>query len=244
MWCMHVYTTRAQLTRPRSKAPAEVGTTRQQTRRTTRYGRATSHSRCLRHGICRPADISGRPRRQPECWMQVYKRLCTLRAVRIKASREDDEFGPPEGEPNLPFPEHVHRLLERAIIDGRLAPGERVTEVELARSLAVSRTPVREAIRVLEAQGLVIRRRGRGTHIAPRTTFDEASVIYRARAPVEGYLTALAAERISAKELRSLSHLQAEFRAALTTAGAPDRSVMVTADSEFHLTIYRASQSP
>lgn len=161
----------------------------------------------------------------------------------IKAPREDDELGPLEGEPHLPFPEHVHRLLERAIIDGRLAPGERITEVELAQRLAVSRTPVREAIRVLEAQGLVIRRRGRGTHIAPRTTFEEASAIYRARVPVESYLTALAAERISARELRSLSHLQSEFRAALTKAGAPDRSAMVAADSEFHLTIYRASQS-
>src|SRR5688500_9444596 len=96
-------------------------------------------------------------------------------------------------EPAVTFPEHVRRMLEEAILESRLPPGERVTELQLAEAFGVSRTPVREAMRLLEAQGLLVRRHGRGTYVASRTTSEEASVIYDLRLPLESYLTALAA---------------------------------------------------
>jgi len=145
-------------------------------------------------------------------------------------------------EPPASLPEHVRGLIEQAILEERLAPGQRVTEAELAETFSVSRTPVREAMHFLEAQGLVVRRRGRGTHIAARTTAEEADVIYRLRLPLESYLAGLAAERLSQKELGTLDRLVASFRETLADF-PPDRRALVTTDSDFHRTIYRAAQS-
>lgn len=139
-------------------------------------------------------------------------------------------------------PEHVGQLLVEAIIDGRLAPGQRVTEMELAKAFDVSRTPVREAMRILEAQGLIVRRRSRSTYIASRTSWEEALVLYRLRTPLESYLTGLAADQITPEELEQLARLQADFRAALKPS-AVDRRALIVADSNFHWTIFGAAHS-
>jgi len=75
------------------------------------------------------------------------------------------------------YPELVRQMLEKEIIEGNLAAGERVSEDELARRLGVSRTPVREAMRVLEGHGLIVRHRGKGTYVARLTTSAEAETL-------------------------------------------------------------------
>jgi DNA-binding GntR family transcriptional regulator len=142
-------------------------------------------------------------------------------------------------------PDHIRQAIEREIIEGRLAPGERVGEDALARLLGVSRTPVREAMRLLEGQGLIVRHRDRGAFVAQRTTPAEALVIYELRVPLERFLAAQAAEQRTAAELESLVATQREFTA--TSAGiasdpdAPRR--LAELDSTFHLSIYHAARS-
>jgi DNA-binding GntR family transcriptional regulator len=142
------------------------------------------------------------------------------------------------------FPEHVRETLESEIVSGRLAPGERVTEESLAQRIGISRTPVREAMRVLEGQGLIVRRRGRGVYVANRTTQEEAKALYELRIPLEGFLTRQAAERAKPHELRTLAEIQESFRHLVVNEGtAVDMRALIALDSEFHWAIYRAAGS-
>jgi DNA-binding GntR family transcriptional regulator len=148
----------------------------------------------------------------------------------------------------LSLPEHVRQRLEREIIERRLLPGERITESDLASRIGVSRTPVREAIGVLEGQGLIVRLRGRGTRVAPATTPEEAETLYELRAPLEGFLAAQAAATISEADLDALRRLQRDFERELRREVARhgervSLGRLVTLDSDFHWTIYNAAQS-
>jgi DNA-binding GntR family transcriptional regulator len=140
----------------------------------------------------------------------------------------------------LPLPEHIRQELEREIIQGRLSAGERLAEEQLSKRLGVSRTPVREAMRMLEGQGLIVRRRARGTSVAERTTADQAHAIYHARFALEGHLAAAAATAIDDEGLAAVSRLQSEF-ADLAQSGA--RADQISADSDLHWAIYNSADS-
>ncbi len=142
----------------------------------------------------------------------------------------------------LSYPEHVRQLLEIEIVEGRLAAGERVSEDQLARRLGVSRTPVREAMRVLEGHGLIVRRRGKGTYVAGTTSTAEARALYLLRAPLESFLAARAAETMTDDELQDLEQLSTAFRVAVaeSTDGLPR---LIEADSALHWCIYDAARS-
>lgn len=138
------------------------------------------------------------------------------------------------------FPEHVRQLIEADIVAGGLAPDERVTEEGLARRFGVSRTPVREAMRLLESQGLIVRPRGRGSYIAGRTSLAEARALYDLRMSLEGYLTECAAQQVSADDLDTLRKLAAAF-GQLVESGADNVRALMMVDSDFHWTIYNAA---
>jgi DNA-binding GntR family transcriptional regulator len=141
--------------------------------------------------------------------------------------------------------EHIRQQLELEIIEGRLAPGESVTEESLGSRMGVSRTPVREAMRALEGEGLIIQRRGRSAYVAPRTTPDEARALYSLRVTLEGYLAGRAAERMTNAELETLLHLQQQFKEVIDAARgeAIDLKALIALDSDFHWTIYNAAGS-
>jgi DNA-binding GntR family transcriptional regulator len=141
------------------------------------------------------------------------------------------------------LPDHVRDRLEREIIELQLAPGERVTEDKLAARMRLSRTPIREAMRLLEARGLIVRRRGRGTYVADRITPAEASALYDLRVPIESHLAARAAELRSDQELADLEALQAQFARAARARGKAPLGLLVGLDSDLHWTIYGAAQS-
>ncbi len=143
----------------------------------------------------------------------------------------------------LSFPEHVQAQLESEIIEGRLRPGERVTEEELAERIGVSRTPIREAMHVLETTGLLVRQRGRGTFVAGPLTLDEARTLYDVREAVEGFLAAAAAEHATAAELESLGQLVDEFDAVRQADQGETAAALTRIDSQIHLTIYAAARS-
>jgi DNA-binding GntR family transcriptional regulator len=94
-------------------------------------------------------------------------------------------------------------LIREAILDGDLAAGERLKEDELARRLDVSRTPVREALRRLQAEGLVDVEPQRGATVRAYGV-EELDDMYRLRAVLEGYAARRAAERISEDDLAEL----------------------------------------
>jgi DNA-binding GntR family transcriptional regulator len=135
--------------------------------------------------------------------------------------------------------EHVVQILRDDIVSGRLAPGERVTESTIMERTGVSRTPVREGLRSLEAEGLVVSHRGRGSYITYRLSPDEAALIYECRLVLEPYLTRLAAERIGKPDLVRLRTVLARFTAAADT----DSQAAGQLDADFHLGLYAASRS-
>src|SRR5436190_2563510 len=94
-------------------------------------------------------------------------------------------------------------LIREAILDGRLPPGQRLKEEELARELGISRTPVREALLILQAEGLVDAAPNRGAVVRSHDG-DDLEDLYQLRALLEGHAARRAAASISDDALDSL----------------------------------------
>jgi DNA-binding GntR family transcriptional regulator len=94
-------------------------------------------------------------------------------------------------------------LIREAIIDGRVEPGRRLKEEELARELGISRTPVREALLMLQAEGLVVATPNRGAMVRVHDA-EDLDDLYQLRALLEGHATRRAAARISEAEVDQL----------------------------------------
>jgi DNA-binding GntR family transcriptional regulator len=126
-------------------------------------------------------------------------------------------------------------LIRRAILDGRLVPGQRLTEESLARDLRISRTPVREALRVLQAEGLVDSAPYQGSTV--RTyDLDDLDDMYQLRALLEGYAARRAAVRIDDD---GLEKLRASVERLVAIGDATDDNVaqIVEENLYFHTTI-------
>ena len=100
----------------------------------------------------------------------------------------------------LPLRDVVFNTLRRAILKGDLKPGERLMEIALAEKLGVSRTPIREAIRKLELEGLVVMAPRKGAKVASITERDLNDVL-EVRKGMEELAIRLACERITPEEL-------------------------------------------
>lgn len=94
-------------------------------------------------------------------------------------------------------------LIRQAIIDGGLAPGERLKEEELARELGISRTPVREALLVLQTEGLVEAAPNRGAAVRAHSA-EDLDDLYQLRALLEGYAARRAATRVTDGDIAEL----------------------------------------
>jgi DNA-binding GntR family transcriptional regulator len=135
--------------------------------------------------------------------------------------------------------EHVALVLRDDIVSGRLLPGDRLTEAAVMERTGVSRTPVREGLRSLEAEGLVITHRGRGAYVTYRLSPEEAFLVYDCRLALEPALTSLAAERMTPAALAGIRAVLDRFCDAVDAAPAEAGQL----DAEFHLAIYEASGS-
>ena len=100
----------------------------------------------------------------------------------------------------------VHRELERRILAGELAPGDKLNEADIAGELSVSRGPVREAFRALEQAGLVRTEKNRGVFVR-QVSVEEADEIYEVRAGLDEMIGRLAAERATAEEVDELKDM-------------------------------------
>ena len=138
-----------------------------------------------------------------------------------------------------PLRDLVFEALRDAIIRGILKPGERLMEVQLAEELGVSRTPVREAIRKLELEDLVVMIPRKGAYVSGISLKDIADV-FEVRAAVEALAAGLAAERITDEELEELERILVK-KAEIIDANDLDRLVEI--DISFHESLYHASRN-
>lgn len=130
----------------------------------------------------------------------------------------------------LPLRDVVFNTLRKAILTGQLKPGERLMEVHLANQLGVSRTPIREAIRKLELEGLVIMVPRRGAEVA-RITEKSLRDVLEVRRALDALSVELACERITQADIERLFQACQEFENA---AGREDASVTARADVALH----------
>lgn len=130
--------------------------------------------------------------------------------------------------------------LERQILDGGLGPGERLDEQALAERFAVSRTPVREALMELAAQGLATQQAHRGTFVAD-VTLEEVFGSYEVLAQLQGLCARLAARRMSEVQKQDLQRLNERMGHCLDAA---QRSQYIELDSAFHGTLVAAAHNP
>lgn len=112
----------------------------------------------------------------------------------------------------LPLRDVVFNTLRQAILTGELKPGERLMEIHLADQLGVSRTPIREAIRKLELEGLVTMIPRRGAEVA-QITEKSMNDVLEVRRAVDALCVELACERITQEELERLGKACEEFAA-------------------------------
>ena len=132
--------------------------------------------------------------------------------------------------------ERAHRVLLEAIIEGTLAPGQRLTQEDLARRLAVSRQPVLQALRLLKAEGLVVDAPGRGLQVAPLDG-EGVAAVYQVRAALD-----VLAARLAAQHRAPID--PALIERGRRAARGRDVRAMIDADVAFHRAIYEASRNP
>jgi DNA-binding GntR family transcriptional regulator len=130
-------------------------------------------------------------------------------------------------------------LIREAIVDGRLEPGRRLKEEELARDLGISRTPVREALLVLQAEGLVVATPNRGAMVRVHDA-EDLEDLYSMRALLEGYAARRAAAQISAEQLAALRESCERWEQIDPDA---DLRGLVQENLFFHNTILEAARS-
>lgn len=137
----------------------------------------------------------------------------------------------PDAGPSAPLRDQVYEALQARIGDGRLRPGDRIFEQEIAVEFGVSRVPVREAIRMLQSSGLVeVRERRRGVFVRSldRRQLEE---LFDVREALEVLAARLAAERSDADDIEHLGELSRDARRALDDS---DVEAMSEANTAFH----------
>lgn len=137
----------------------------------------------------------------------------------------------------LPLREVVFNTLRQAILTGELKPGERLMEIHLANRLGVSRTPIREAIRKLELEGLVTMIPRRGAEVA-QITEKSMNDVLEVRRALDALCVELACERITQEKLEQLKTACDSFEKAVKTK---DVKKIAQADVALHDIIVEAT---
>lgn len=140
----------------------------------------------------------------------------------------------------LPLRDVVFNTLREAILKGELKPGERLMELQLAAKLGVSRTPIREAIRMLEQEGLAVTIPRRGAEVAKMTEKDMNDVL-QVREALDELAASIACELITQEELKRLEDAAEEFETAIRTKNIKR---IAETDVLFHDVIYQATRNP
>lgn len=137
----------------------------------------------------------------------------------------------------LPLREVVFKTLRQSILTGELKPGERLMEIHLADKLGVSRTPIREAIRKLELEGLVTMIPRRGAEVAKISEKNLKDVL-EVRTCLDSLAVRLACQRITDEQIADLKKACDDFVLATKTGEA---TAITKADVKLHDVIVRAT---
>lgn len=129
-----------------------------------------------------------------------------------------------------PLREIVYEELKRQILVGEIAPGTRMMEVEMAEDMGVSRTPIREAIRKLEKEGLVTIEPRRGAYASEISVKDMVDVL-EVRQDLEGMAAALAAEKVTEEEKQAFIKVNSEYEEAIRSGNTDE---IIRCDELFH----------
>jgi len=133
--------------------------------------------------------------------------------------------------------EQIATALRQAFADGKLRPGTRLLEVQIAREMGTSRAPLREALIQLEREGLVVRRPNRGAFVAELTE-ELVREVASMRSVLEGFAASLAVKRLTREDF---DRLETILKKMLAAARRGDFPRMVEWDYQFHECIMRAS---
>ena len=140
----------------------------------------------------------------------------------------------------LPLRDVVFNTLRQAILKGELEPGERLMEIQLAERLGVSRTPIREAIRKLELEGLVLMISRKGAEVAKISEKSLRDVL-EVRRSMEELAIELACQRMGQEELEKLEEAQRTFAAAIASG---DSMAIAESDEHYDDVIYHGTDNP
>ena len=140
----------------------------------------------------------------------------------------------------LPLRDVVFNTLREAILKGDLKPGERLMELQLASKLGVSRTPIREAIRRLEQEGLAVTTPRKGAEVAKMTLKDMEDVL-EIRDALDELAVRIACQKISDEQLKQLEDMKELFEKSTQTGNVKK---IAEADVTFHDVIYEATGNP
>lgn len=138
-----------------------------------------------------------------------------------------------------PLREIVYDELKMQILTGQIEPGTRMMEVEMAKEMGVSRTPVREAIRKLEKEGLVTIEPRRGAYASEVSVRDMIEIL-EVREEIEGLATELAAKRMDDDTKARLYRTADKYGEAVKDN---DTGEMIKLDTEFHHIIVEGSRN-
>ena len=139
----------------------------------------------------------------------------------------------------LPLRDVVFNTLRDAILTGKLVPGERLMENQLAEKLGVSRTPVREALRMLELENLVELVPRKGAQVLDMSEKDIIDIL-EIRSALEGLATGLACKKMSAEVLVELKALEEKFEQAIADKVLED---IADLDEQFHHLIFASTEN-
>lgn len=139
----------------------------------------------------------------------------------------------------LPLRDVVFNTLRDAILTGKLVPGERLMENQLAEKLGVSRTPVREALRMLELENLVELVPRKGAQVLDMGEKDIVNIL-EIRSALEGLATSLACKKMSKEALQQLKNMETEFEHAVAEK---EVERFVDIDEDFHDMIFLATEN-
>jgi DNA-binding GntR family transcriptional regulator len=135
--------------------------------------------------------------------------------------------------------DQVHDRLLAAVVDGTLAPGQRLTQDELAEMLGVSRQPVSHALQLLRRRGLFVDAGKRGIAVAPIDA-QRISDLYQVREALDGVAAEQAATRQRERKLnvRQIESLRSVLARGAELTGATPMPLMIDADVAFHTAIH------
>jgi DNA-binding GntR family transcriptional regulator len=146
-------------------------------------------------------------------------------------------------EPPNSISDQIYERLKQQILHGEIEPGERLMQIQVAETLRASRTPVREAFRRLEQDGLVERLPQGGVRVT-RPDTETIQEVFGIRKVLEAYAIELACDRITPQEIASLKRLSSQAQELLSSheLGLQAKiSRLFELNSQFHDTVYRAS---